>query len=277
MADKFQLFRLSLLQRAQRDAFAGPDVSRYDYLTEVFSRQHIFKHFASEFHFRPDGSQSRANALLARLGRKTTSDENRPPDEELEEISRESWKAVVIVVDPSDTKDGQKVAVEIDRAVGQPDALIAGLVKRINQSNPLSPYTIEVEPIIDAQDFWAFAEANRGKVTSLTFEFVVPNGLWNANTSIKEELRAARAIGAERVSETFKTKGFIDTDNEKIKEAVDYVSNGSGKIRGKSKSGQRFNSTESPNTSEIDNVAIDSKETMIRRVARQIEKVLRRE
>lgn len=44
MADRFQLFRLTLLVREQIDAFAAPE-SREDFLRRVFSTDYRFKHY----------------------------------------------------------------------------------------------------------------------------------------------------------------------------------------------------------------------------------------
>lgn len=151
------------------------------------------------------------------------------------------------MVDPRGHTDGQKSAIQIDKEIGGSPALMDALVKEINTQNPFAAYQIEANPIFDASTFWVFAEENHGRVTSLTFDLIAPNGLWNTASSIKEELAELRqAIKTQQVVTTFRSSEGLDTDNDRIKEAVDYAEKGSGKIRAKAKGNKHFNSTEKP-------------------------------
>lgn len=276
MSDRFEVFRLSLLPRSQRDLESGPDPTREEYLRAVFSGDTTFTHYNAEFHYRPDARLSTDDALLGRLGRAVVIDENRPPDQGFEEISHDGWKACVVVIDPRDHEDGQKASIEIDVAVGKPTAIFSGLVKAINAANPLAAYTIEAQPIFDADTFWEFAEENEGRITSLTFEFVVPNGLWSARSSIREELKAAKEkLGAQKVINTFQSDESLETDSEQVKEAVNYAVAGSGEIKARAKGGKKFNSIEKPKVAELPK-SDDPEEPIIVRVARNIAKVLGR-
>lgn len=277
MSDRFEVFRLSLLPRPQRDLESGADPTREEYLRTVFSAVTTFMHYNAEFHFRPDDKLSTADALIGRLGRAVIIDENRPPDQGFEEISHDGWKACVVVVDPRDHEDGQKASIEIDAAVGKPTAIFTGLVKAINAANPLAAYTIEAQPIFDADTFWEFAEENAGRVTTLTFEFVVPNGLWSASSNIRDELKAAKEkLGAQKVINTFQSDEGLETNSEQVKEAVDYAVAGSGEIKARAKGGKKFNSTEKPKVATLPK-SDDKDEPIIVRVARNIARVLGRE
>jgi len=277
MSERFEVFRLSLLPRPQRDLEGGPDPTREEYLRTVFSAITTFAHYNAEFHFRPDPRLSTDNGLIGRLGRAVVIDENRPPDQGFEEISHEGWKACVVVVDPGEHEDGQKASIEIDQAVGKPTAIFGGLVKAINAANPLAPYTIEAQPIFDAETFWDFAEENEGQITSLTFEFVVPNGLWSASSSIRDELKAAKEkLGAQKVINTFQSSDGIETNSEQVRDAVNYAVSGSGEIKARAKGGKKFDSNEKPKVATLPK-SDEEKEPVIVRVARNIARVLGRE
>jgi hypothetical protein len=278
MADNFQLFRLSLLTRADRDLFRdGPEPTRAEHLAQAFAREWTFEHYGSDFYFKPDPERSVPDGLLGRLGRAVTIEENLPPDEGLVEASHDGWKACVIVVDPGDHEDGQKASVQVDVKVGKPVSIFTALIKAINEGDPSAPYTIEAEPIFDADTFWEFAAENDGEITSLTFEFVAPNGLWNASSSLKDELRVAReTIGAQKVINTFKSDDGLETNNEQIKEAVNYIGNGSGEIKARARGNKKFSSTDKPKTVSLEKDTKDS-EPLIVKVAKHIGKVLGRE
>lgn len=78
--------------------------------------------------------------------------------------------------------DWQKASVEVDQHVGNARVIFAALVNNINQARPVD-YIIDVNPIIDTDSFGSLQERTAGEITSLTFEFVTPNGLWSADTS----------------------------------------------------------------------------------------------
>lgn len=276
MPQRFQLFRLSLLKRIERTLFVeGPDPTREEYLRHVFSHGVALTHYQTPFHYQPDPTRSGLSGLIGRLGRAVVLDENRPPEEGLEEASHETWKAAILVLDPTDHEDGQKLSLEIDPQVGKPMAILGSLIHQINETNPDSPYTIEAEPIFDPETFWDFASENAGQITSLTFEFVAPNGLWGTADKLKAELRAAREkTGAQKIINTFKSEDGLKTDDEGIAEAVDYAMSGSGEIRAKAKNGAKFNSTMRPKTVSLPDD--DTEEALIVRVARQIAAALGR-
>jgi hypothetical protein len=278
VAAQFQLLRLSLLPRPQPDLFSERrDPTREEYLRDVFGSPLIFKHYNSEFHYLPDAERTTDEAMIGRLGRQVTFDENLPPDQGLREISHAGWKACVIAVDPSDHEDGQKASIQLDQRVGTPVALFTTLVRAINETRPSAPYTIEASPIFDPETFWEFADENEGAVTSLTFEFTVPNGLWSAASSLKEELRQAKEkLGAQQVINTFKSDDGLETKAEQIKEAVEYAMEGSGVVKAKARKNRRFNSTEKPKTATLPDDS-ESSEHMIVRVARNLRKIFGRE
>lgn len=245
-SERFQLFRLSLLPRAQRDAFHKEE-TREEFLRRVFGEQHELSHYKAPLVYEPDAEAGHAAAVFGRLGRRKVVEENLPPSQHLAEVTRETWKACLLVIDPGEHADGQKVALQVDREIGGPTALMNALAKAINADNPHAPFFMQATPIFDASSFWDFAEENRGQVTSITFEFVAPNGLWNTRTTIKKELAALRAsTKTEQVITTLKSNEGLDTNSERIKEGVEYAEKGSGRIRAKARGKKTFNSTERP-------------------------------
>lgn len=280
MKSHFDLFRLSLLVRTTRSLFAEEsEPTREQYLRRVFGVQQTFDHYKNRFVYRPETTADPTGPVLGRIGRPVEIEENLSPDEGFEEVSHLGWKAAVVVLDPTDRadqRDGQKLAVEVDKQVGGPLPLIQALVTRINEANPDAPFFIEAQPIFDAASFWAWAENTADVVTSVTFDLVAPNGFFNTNNDTKEELKAAKAqTNANEVSISLRNSEGLETNSEPIRDAVEYAENSGGRIRAKAKNGKRFSSTRRPVTTTIQEDA-SSSEPLIVRAARKVAEILGR-
>jgi hypothetical protein len=180
-----------------------------------------------------------------------------------------------LVLDPRDHPDGQKLALQ--NRVGKPLSLVKALVQRINDTHPGSRYHIEVEPIFDAQSFWRWAAENQGEITSLTFEFVTPNGLWSADTDLKEELAVFhKSIGADVVATTFKSDDGIKIDSKKVQEGVEYAEKGSGRIKARARNNKRFDSITKRKVVKL-KVRKKSKEPLLVRALQRVKEILGRE
>lgn len=242
MSTKFELFRLTLLLRAQKDAFTGEDPTREEYLRKVFSEKIVFNYHGNMYHFVPEPDLS--DNIVGRIGRPLVIAENRPPEEGLEESLYKTWKAAYFVIDPKHHKDGQKVAVSYDKQVGSSAGLLNAIIDAINTNHSYEAYTIEVEAITDAQNFWQFAEKHKGEITTITFEFMAPNMFGGADR-ITEEMRQMRLNEkVEKVKFSLTSSEGLNVDTERVKDSLDYVERGTGKITAKTKSGKRYSSAD---------------------------------
>lgn len=276
MRERFELFRLSLIPRQQRDLLEGPDPTREEYLRRVFGEQRRFKHYGTEFHYVPAPAVSKADALIGRIGRPVIVEENESPDKGLEETTREGWKAAVLVLDPRHHDDGQKIAVGDDRKAGAPSGLLVALIEAINSDNERAAYAIEAAPIADLVSFWQFAERHKGEITKFTFEFVTPN-MFGASDNIDEELRAFRDHeNARKVTVSVSNQDGIVTDTERTRESVEYVARGGGLVRARTKKGSHYNSTNRTTSTSIDQNE-ESEQSLLVRVSRLASRVLGRE
>jgi hypothetical protein len=224
----------------------------------------------------PDVDKNRDAFLFGQLGRSLLIEENLPPEEGFGEATHPGWKTCVIVVDPTDHSDGQKASVQINKKIGDPSSIFSHLVQTINTDESNSAFELEAQPILNAGSFWEFAEENKGAVTSLTFEFVVPNGLWSADTDLRNELgQLRRSIKAKMVTNKFQSEDGLDTDDPIVREAVEYAASGSGAIRAKAKGKKKFNSKTVPKTVTLGQNTVDN-ESLIARIVRVASEVLGR-
>jgi hypothetical protein len=276
MPERFVQFRLSLLIREQLSAF-DQDLNRERYIRQVFAEEHVFEHYGSNYYYRPSEEQPQESVVFGLVGREVIVEENLPPEEGFTEWKHPAWKASVVVVDPVDHTDGQRVAMELDMQVGNPLKLFASLVDRINGVHQQAPFTIEVQPIVDTSSFWAWAERNRGNVTAVRFQFVPPNGMWSASSNIAEELRGIRnESNAEQVGVALTSDEGLNTDSPPVQEAVDYIDKSGGKITGAARGGRRFSSTNAPQVETMPKDQ-DQARPLIERVVERIAAVFGRE
>lgn len=271
MSEYFQLFRLAVIPRQHFDMFAGERLTREQTLRRAFNREYVYKYNGIDYHYVP-GDNLGSELIIGRIGRQYTLDENKPPSEGFQETQRTTWKAAYIVVDPFDHSDGQKAAVEIDFQVGGASALLLGLLREINRLRVDQHYTIEAAPIVNTSSFWEFAAQNKGSVTSIKFEFVVPN-MFGTKDQLNDDLRSLRdREKAKRVSVTLHSPEGLNTDTERTRESVEYIDRAGGVIRAKAKGRKTYLSTEQEKRTRVPGDADDGEEPFarIRRLALKI-------
>ncbi len=245
MAQSFELFRLSLLLRPQRDILDQKieDPTREEYLREVFGVSRTFDFYKKPFHYAPEDQGDPNEPIIARVGRAIVSAENLPPEKGLKESMRECWIAALVVIDPRHYDDGQKIGFEFDARVGAPNRLIEALVNAINEAMPHAAYHIEVQPISDDATFWKFAEENRGEITSLTFDFIAPN-MFGSSDEISNEMKDfQKHEKAQRVKIGLQSKNGLNTSTPMVKNSVNYATRGGGSIVAKTKKKKTYSST----------------------------------
>jgi len=273
-ADTYELFRLTLIERYQADLFSTDIPSREKYIQDTFSKRIEFDHYTMPYSYIPVSSELGTRIVVGKIGRAIKVPENSSPEEGFEEQLRDSWKAAVVAIDPGSGVDGQKVAMLREQKLGRTFSVLKSLVKELN-IDISSPYTFEVMPIFSSQSFWEFAKQNKGSITSLTFDFVVPNGIWNTDSHIKEDLRSVReAMNAEEVITTFKSEKGIITDSPQVEEAMAYIDKGSGSAAAKTRDGKTFDSTTKSKRAIVEYERSASPRTALARALRSLAKIL---
>ena len=182
-----------------------------------------------------------------------------------------------MVIDPSHHVDGQKAGVQIDSRVGNAAGLLHALAEQINtDATEATPYIIEVAPIFNADSFWKFARDHKNGVTSVTFDLITPNGPWGARDSLREDLKDFRAKeNADEVVITIKAAEGINTETERVREAVKYAESGGGKIRARSNSGKHYVSTMTARTASVPASETEN-EALVHRARRLVQTILGR-
>lgn len=283
MPHKFELFHLSLLQRDQHDMFPdyGQGLTREAWLRKAFGESFPFLHYGSEFHYVPyleDGADPDADpVIVGRVGRHVIRDENRPPSEGLEEFQYETWIAAALVLDPAHGDDGQKLALQIVPEVGKPISLVKAIVSALNEEHPHGPYAIQAGHIVDDQSFWNFLEENRGGITSLVFEFNVPN-MWGSEDEWSEDMRNFRdEEHARKVKLAVHNQDGINPETDRMKSVAKYAMRGDGSsIRARAKGSKSYNSVNEIKRTMLDEIE-ETGIALVKRARALAERILGRE
>lgn len=257
MTPRFELFRLSLLRRDQIDLFDHlQNYSREEWLRKVFLEAQPFESRGSQFHFQPSQENSDELVIIGRVGRNVLREENKPPKEGFQEYTRDTWRASLIVLDPKSHNDGQKLAVQRVTDVGKPMSLVTNLIKTINSRYSSSPYTIQVAPIVETSTFWDYVEKNHQNVTTISFNFIVPN-MFDSSDEIDKELRNWRdSEKADSVEVKLRNQDGLNPNTEKVREGVLYVEKGGGSIRARARGDSSYNSSESVKVSQLKEIRL---------------------
>jgi hypothetical protein len=248
---RYDLFRLIMLQRDQPDLWArdlheAPDgmPARERWLRQIFGERIAFRHYRSEYHFVPESAPAEAaSALIAgRIGRPRHITENLPPEEGFIEIERDAWKTAAIIIDVNAHRDGQKSAMEVNALVGNTDPILKSLASHINNRAPSEPFVIEINPIADAETFWAFEEQNRGEIISITFELIAPN-MFGTRDDLDKELKELRDHEKmQKAKLQLENEDGLKLSTDRVRNAVGYTAEGGGALRARTKRGKTFNS-----------------------------------
>jgi len=257
---KLFLFRLSLKRKHQADAFErrnldGREFNREEWLRDRFSKQFSFAHQGNQFFFVPEDAQKvglPSNLIVGWVARDKPLAERTPPWEGLSPTRHASWQASLLLLDPTEHSDGQKLAFEQRKNIGGANAVVSSLAAELSRFGPSEPFTVEVFPIIQERSFERFVSEHKGRITTITYDVAVPN-MFNGPDDFSNELRDLRDNGnVSRIRTTIESDGAINTDKTQLDEIATHVEKGGGKITAKTKDGVRYHSDDYARSENVD-------------------------
>ena len=130
-------------------------------------------------------------------------------------------------------EDEQVIALEQKNGVGTPSSLLNGLTTHLNDMTSRNDYILSFHSLNNEGEFWEAVESHHskdGKITSITFDMVVPNPP-DAENPTKDGLEKLKAkTNAERVKETISNPTGLKLDNDEVKNRESYIQTGGGDI-----------------------------------------------
>lgn len=257
----FEHFHLNMVESKQGDLLLSP-LSRERWLRQLFTKRFEFQHLGKTIHWVPHASET--TFLLGTVERIKPRRQHRGPDEGAEEFTGEEWQGSLVIIDPEHRPDGQKLAFEYDRDVGQPNALLDSIVGYINSSP--QQYTIVVKSLFNAETFRSFARKHGQVVKYVRFNFVVPNMFFGTSTSVDQGLRRiGAATKAQTVTLGLESDKGVQADSAEVEDALDYAEAGNASVTSKAMNGETYSSTSRRKTvrmQSILNMAVDTKEAV---------------
>ncbi len=270
-----EFFRLSLLQREQQDAFErrieGRLPNREETIRAVFGERVEFRHFGREVVYVPDPDIVDGRYVVGRIGRLKAFSDHEPPEEGLHERLGETWQGCLVIIDPTDHPDGQKIAAERDVAVGQPHALLQSLIRSVNNRLPAERFEFFISPISDPAGFWDYIDENEGSIISVTLEVTTPN-MFRSRSDFSDEMKEFQQNEkANEVKLKLENKRGLNPKTKRMRDAVDYTLSGGGVAKAKAKGKRAYNSKNK--TKRVEVGEFGSGQTVMERLRSAISKV----
>ncbi len=253
-------YRLSLKAVSRPDGFGsigldGRPFLRETWLRYFFSEQREFQHRNQPFVFLPAPEASKfipPKLIVGWVARSRTVAERTPPNAGFEPTEHKSWRGALIVIDPTEHSDGQKIGFEKNADIGKPLPILKSLVGSMKVGMDPPPFDVQVHPIVEESSFWKFAKKHDFQIDLITFDVAPPN-MFGGKDELSNELRQLRDRNrVNRMKATLTSDTTIDVQQENLREVIKYTEMGAGDIRAKTKSNIRYNSKNHVTHEQID-------------------------
>lgn len=225
---KIYLFRLSLTEREQPSLFGDKKPqSRQSFLREHLSRSFEFNYWGEQM-VRYEFTQEDDEVLSGAVCKWVSEDQEADPSDPFAKSEGGRWLKASFFFNIE--KHQQVFGIEHNTRVGAPSAILAGIARYINELTDEYPYCIEVAEINEKGSFLKAVKDYPHPVTTLSFQFVVPNP-----PNVEEETREAlkklgKSTGAEEAIETLKSSKGIKVNSGYVNDAVEYIEGGGGRV-----------------------------------------------
>lgn len=240
MAKIFEQFHFSLIEREQSELFE-PSLKREQWLRQKLGERIDFYHAGKPFHWVPQDYSD--ELICAVIERERVHTVRTPPDKGAEETEDTYYTGSLVIVDPADHPDGQRVSVQQDQHVGQPSAMLTSLLKHLNIRSE-HQYALHFKALFKSDNFWKFADKHGGQLAFVRFRFTVPNMIFGAGGKTKDGLRRiGEDTDAQEIDLRLDSDDGVKADSTAVREGLAYGEEGNAKVTAKALNGDRWSST----------------------------------
>ncbi len=211
-----------------------PDLDRQAFLNEVFSERIDFFYYGRQLTFFPfkdiDLGENRYAGIIGNPVQELV---HLGPDDAFALASSKHYKIAYLYFDAAPEK--QIAAFEKRNEIGAAHKVLRAMIEEFVRLRKGYSWHVDIEYLSSKQDFWEAAKKYKGQITKLSFEFYPPNGL-NGFDKFKEFDRLAKDQANGQSSEYSITnkEGGVDPAGDFVESAVEYASEGPGRITMKS-------------------------------------------
>lgn len=194
---------------------------------------------------------NRQDSFAGFIGKPVEESVNAGPEQLFALTKSKHYKASFVAIDVAE--DQQMIAFEKRHDVGNSRNIIDAMLHSYIRDIKGFSWHSDVEYLSSKKDFWRAAKEHRGQITELSFEFYPPNGLAGKkaikdfNTMVKEK------TNSQTTKYSFKNPdGNVFPDGDFVEGAVEYASEGPGRITMKKGNKTLFNSRQGRQVKEVD-------------------------
>jgi hypothetical protein len=229
---KFDALRITLAVPPKGPLFpetevSEPKVSRTDFLRAIFSQQTDFFYRGKLFTYVPSPVHRKDDKVLSGfVGKQLTVEENQGPETLFAKIEAKKWRAAFLAVDTSD--DEQLLYFQRRPDVGSAERIASQLFSERRKDFSFS-WDVHIHHLQEERDFWVAASQNQGNLTEIEFILYPPNVLRGFDKIKKLQEEINKDVNGDEGSLAFRNAdGNLNVDNEFVKDAVKYTTNGGG-------------------------------------------------
>lgn len=228
---KYWMMRLFLTSR-HMGLFSTlpPSESRKQYLSRIFGADINFQHRKKPYVYKAFNVGA-TEYLMGVVGKEHTISVGSSPTESFARKAVPDWQTSNVFVDPSGESDGQKVAMQDVRVVGQPLNVFRSLADHINHTNQTADWNISVNAITSEQEFWSAVARYKGRIAELDLNYVAPN-IWGGTSETENALKKLHTENnAQEVEVRLKNPDkLLNPDSDTIRQSVEYITKGGGSL-----------------------------------------------
>ncbi len=230
---KIQYFRYFLNAAKQPDMFPSTE-DKNDIFIRLIQEKMEYQNGKNELIY---VCHNKVDKLLhAKLGKKSSIKKNIPSEDDFVEQEEEDYPNcnIIFYLDKNPNL-GQTIAFEyINSIFSKPEKQLKKFEEIVNKKLHPSGYALSISSIDDERNFWKIIEKNDGQIEKLSFSYAVPN-LFNLKNTLSEDLKeSSERYGITNTTIELENKNGklnISTDDQLIKESVEYTEKGGGEFK----------------------------------------------
>ena len=232
----FEFLRLSLSiptlgKLALDEQRREPNTTRKDFLAEAFSSRRDFFYSGRLFTFMPGPPETQGpDYFTGYIGKPVEEMVNAGPEQMFALTASKHYRASFVAIDTR--PDQQVVAFEKRADVGSAQRILEAMMEAFVRERQSLSWHTDAEFLSSAKDFWSAAREYEGRITEISFEFFPPNGLEGFEKFKKfDKLAKQQANGQSSEYSIKNPDGAIKPSGEFVEEAVEYASEGPGRVQ----------------------------------------------
>nr|AID57609.1 hypothetical protein [uncultured bacterium] len=245
------LYRLSLTERPPTlwDEPPKKKPIRFDFLMKWLSEEHELETSRGVLlTYKP--TQSSHGVISGVFGRWYSTETEGDPEDLFATTEAGHWEKAAFFFNAND--DHQIIGIQKNPKVSSTNAIMKAFSRTVNASSHPGGFKIDIFSRNNPKDFWDAVTKYDGRITSISFEFILPNPTNVEGFTDKAMKKLRDKYNADRAKGELESDEGLDLKNNDIKEAAKYAEGGGGEITAKSDKTKVYATKDNIKTAEVD-------------------------